>query len=91
MQEHASLILQKNHALALDMIAQIRILTNSPETFEGLARLFVESIRVGYNGVDIVADTYRQSSIKTLERKKRGDSAKVLIKSLQSKIPPNSS
>ena len=89
MQEHDSTILQENHALVLDMIAQICTMSNIPETFGGLAQLFVESIPVGYNRVDIVADTYRQSSIKTLERKKRGDSAKLLIKSLQSKIPPD--
>jgi hypothetical protein len=36
--------------------------------------------------VDIVADTYTELSIKTVERKKRGTSSKILIQSSKSKI-----
>ena len=35
----------------------------------------------------MVADTYRELSIKTAERAKRGDSENILIKSIKSKIP----
>ena len=52
-----------------------------------LSLRFVKSIPVEYNRVDIRADTYKELSIKNIERENRGESSKVLVKSLQSKIP----
>ena len=72
----------------LDFIAQIRVLTKEvPETFEHLALKILQSIPEGYTRVDIVADTYRASTIKTAERNKRGMASKIAIKSEKSKIP----
>ena len=61
-----------------DFIAQIRVLTKEvPETFEHLAIKILHSIPKGYLRVDIVADTYRASCIKTAEINKRGISSKI--------------
>ena len=42
---------------------------------------------VGYKRVDLVADSYRQVSIKGATRGERGTSKKVILKSVKSKIP----
>ena len=73
--------------LIVDMIAQIQTMQSIPCTYEGFAENFIKSLPTGYNRVDLIADTYKDFSIKAMERKKRGESKKVLIKSLQSKIP----
>ena len=41
----------------------------------------------GYKLIHTVADTYQKNSIKSMERKDRGDSSKILVKSAKSKIP----
>ena len=76
-------------AIVLDMIAQIQTLQGSSRTYKDFAQKFVKSLPTGYNRVDLVADTYKDFSIKSMERKNRGESSKVLIKSLQSKMPPD--
>ena len=53
----------------------------------GLAQKFVKSIPVGYKRVNIAVDTYQEFSIKKTEHENRGESSKVLVKALQSKIP----
>ena len=45
------------------------------------------SLPKGYKRVDLVADTYREISIKNGERQKRGTSARLMIHSPQSKFP----
>jgi len=70
----------------IDMIAQLRVCLDSvPKTFEQLASKFLQSLPKGYPRFDIVADTYRKTSIKSAERRKRGNSAKLLI--IKSKVP----
>ena len=70
------------------MIAQIRCyIASAPETFEDLTTKFLQSLSKGYARYDIVADTYRESSIKSVERRKCGISAKVLIGSTKSRLP----
>ena len=71
----------------IDMIAHVHIMTEIPTTFMDLAQKFVKSIPSGYTRIDIVADTYRENSIKSAERNARGISSKVIgVKSLQSKV-----
>ena len=48
---------------------------------------FLGSLPKGYKRVDLVADTYREISIKNGERQKRGTSARLIIHSSQSKLP----
>ena len=76
--------------LIIDMIAHYRVIsTNLPQTFEEWILRFLQTIQKGYKRIDIVADTYRDFSIKSGERLKRGSAAKLLIKSVQCKIPRN--
>ena len=70
----------------VDMISQLRVcLSAIPDTFEQLIWRFLQSLPEGYHRVDIVADTYRDKSIKA-ERIKRGTSSKVLIGSVKNKV-----
>ena len=72
----------------MDMIAQLRTcFTNLPSTYEELIIRFLQPIRQGYRQVHIIADTYRDGSIKSGEREKRGSAAKVIIASVKSKLP----
>ena len=69
------------------MIAQITCcIASAPQTFEDLATKFLQSLRKGYARYNIVADTYRESSIKSAERRKRGISAKKLIGTIKSRL-----
>ena len=72
----------------VDMISQLRVcLSAIPDTVEQLIWRFLQSLPKGCHRVDIVADTYRDKSIKSTERTKRGTSSKVLIGSVKSKVP----
>ena len=74
-------------AYVIDMIAQITCcIASAPQTFEDLATKFLQSLRKGYARYNIVADTYRESSIKSAERRKRGISAKKLIGTIKSRL-----
>ena len=71
----------------VDMIAQLRTcFTNLPNTHEVLIIRFLRIIPQRYRQVHIIADTYRDSSIKSGEREKRG-SAALIIASVKSKLP----
>ena len=43
----------------------------------------------GYERIDIVADTYREQSLKNPARLKRGTSSRVMVQSALSKMPRN--
>ena len=76
--------------LIVDMIAHYRVISqNLPDTFEDWIKKFLQTVHNDdkYNRIDIVADTYRNFSIKSGEREKRGSSSKILIKSVDGKIP----
>ena len=74
-------------AYVVDFIALIRTMIEIPSTFEGLAWKIIKCIPSGYPRVDLVADTYRQMSMKNAERDNRGSSSQIIIKSIQSKVP----
>ena len=74
-------------AYLVDLIVLIRTLPRTSDTYSELTQQVVQTLPVGHPRVDIVADTYRNDSIKNSERLKRGHSAKVLIKSAESKVP----
>ena len=76
-------------AFLIDMMAVIRTLTEIPENYEELTWKFMKTLPRNYYRVDIVADTYQETSIKTAERNKRGCSEKIIIQSAKSKIPRN--
>ena len=78
---------QKPPALVVDLIAVMRTMTELPQTYYKFTWKFLGSLPKGYKHVDLVADTYREISIKNGERQKRGASARLMIYSPQSKSP----
>ena len=77
-------------ALIVDMTAHYRVISqNLPDTFEGWIKKFLQTVHNNdkYNRIDIVANTYRNFSIKSGERKKRSSSSRILIKSVDGEIP----
>ena len=60
-----------------------------PDTYEDFTwRCFTfKMLSKKFDRVDIVADTYREKSIKSGEITKRGSSSKVIIGSCKSKVP----
>ena len=53
----------------IDLTAIICTMKEIAETFEGLLWQLIKLLLGGYKGVDIVADTYQESSIKCMETK----------------------
>ena len=82
---------QKSEVIAyvVDLMALVRTITNIPGTYEELTFQLIRLLPTGYKRVGIVADTYREVSIKDPERHKRGCADKVLIRSAKSKVPRN--
>lgn len=76
-----------NDVAIVDMMAILNTFTSIPKTYSDLADKFVRALPRNYFRVDIVADTYKSTSIKALERKLRGESEKIHIASLESKTP----
>ena len=74
---------RENTAYIVGLMATIRAIKEIPETFEGLAWQLIKLLPSGYKRVDIVADTYQENSIKSMERKDRGDASKILVKSVE--------
>ena len=77
----------KPSALIVDLIAAIRTMTKIQETYKLLAWKFLAALPKGYYRIDLVADTYRDISIKRCERLDRGTSTRIMISSPASRIP----
>ena len=76
------------NTLIVDLIAQYRTTPKGKsKTFENLIVSLLSSLPKGHNRVDLVADCYRDFSIKAGEREKRGQSQKIFIKSCSTLIP----
>ena len=58
-----------------------------PDTYEEFNWQLLKMLPKKFDRVDIVADTYREKSIKCGEITKRGSSSKVIIGSCKSKVP----
>ena len=71
----------------IDTIAANRCIATVPETYEDLAWSLIKMVPKNYPPVDIIADTYRNSSLKNQEGNRREISEKVMIPSSKSKIP----
>ena len=72
--------------VVIDMVAMLNTIVNVPKTYNELALQFVKKLPKNYGRIDIVADSYKENSLKREEQEKRGQSEKVQISSLQSKI-----
>ena len=70
----------------IDVIAAIRCIASVPETYEDLAWSLIKMVPKNYPPVDIIADTYCNSSLKNQEGNRREISEKVMIPSSKSKI-----
>ena len=79
---------KEESTLTIDMIAQFRMIVQDlPNDFEGLIVKCLNSIPKKYNKVDIVADCYKDVSIESAEREKRGNSSKVYVRNVKRKVP----
>ena len=55
-------------------------MTELPQTYYEFTWNFLGSLPKGYKRVDLVADTYREISIKNEERQRQGTSARLMIR-----------
>ena len=76
-----------NTAVIVDFMGLVRTITHVPDTFEDLAMKIISFLPIGFKRIDLVADSYRQNSIKDAERANRGQSSRIILKSALSKIP----
>ena len=60
-----------------------------PRTYEEFFWKLISALPKGYKRIDLVADTYKNLSIKSGERSSRGSSSKVIITSAKAKLPPD--
>ena len=73
----------------LDLAAIVRSTVKVPDTFEELAIQIWKEISEKYKYIYVACDTYFPVSIKSFERKERGESNKFLIRSGKVRIPPD--
>ena len=73
-----------------DLMAALRSMVQIPVNYEELTWKLL-SFPKGFQRVNIVADTYRNASIKAGERQNRGRSGKFIIKSTKTKLSSFSS
>ena len=71
------------------LMALIRSNPGICDTYHELAFKLISALPNGYDRIDIVADTYREKSLKDPERARRGVAGKVIVQSSLSKIPRN--
>ena len=71
----------------IDLAATSRTAKNLPATFEDLAMKLLHHIPATYKVVYFECDTYKANSIKGVERKKRGNSKVLLLRSSKMKVP----
>ena len=69
--------IKENTTFEIDLIATICTMPNVPNIYEEFARNFVRS----FKQLDIVADTYRENSMKRGGRSTHGSSQKFMIAS----------
>ena len=74
---------EKPTAYLIDLIA------GSGSTYEELALKVLDRLPKNYDRIYIVADTYRQNSLKNPECTRRGTTEKVLVQSAKSRLPRN--
>ncbi len=73
----------------VDLMALTRSTPGVCDTYHELTFKIISALPKGYDRIDIVADTYRENSLKDPERARRGVPGKVIVQSSLSKIPRN--
>ena len=77
----------RRDAVVVDMMGVVNLITSVPDTYEELAKVFVNNLPKGYRRIDIAADSY--GSVRLFKRGENGDQAdKILIPSLKSRVHP---
>ena len=72
----------------VDMMGLVNNIKSIPDTYEELAKLFVDNLPKGYMRVDIVADCYR--SVRLFKNGEDGSrSEKILMPSLSARVHPD--
>ena len=79
----------RNKVYILDLAALLRSTVKVPDTFEDLAMKIYHSVPTTYTTIYVACDTYHTRSIKSPERRLRGEAEKLIIRSEKVKIPPN--
>ena len=64
----------------IDFIALVRTLTVTPKTFENFIWKAIKMLPVGCTTLHVVADSYREVSIKSAEKKKKGFTPQAYVK-----------
>ena len=78
---------KQNAAFLVDLMALIQ--TVSSVTYAELVKTLVSHLTKGYRNVVIIADNWRDNSLKNNKRDSRGVSKKVIIRSASSRILRN--
>ena len=73
-------------AHVIDGNASLYVLSPIPDNFEGVAEMVFDRLPKS-SRVDFVTDTYKENSIKSFERKRRGTSETLLISGPKTKAP----
>lgn len=68
-----SIPIAQDSAIVVDMIALVNTMSNQGKTYAEFAESFIQRIPKGYKRVDIIADTYKEGSIKCSEQNIRGE------------------
>ena len=73
-------------AHVIDGNASLYVLSPIPDNFEGVAEMVFDRLPKS-SRVDFVTDTYKENSVKSFERKRRGTSETLLISGPKTKAP----
>ena len=71
----------------INFITLVQTLTVIPKTFENFIWKIIKMLSVGCTTLHVVADSYREVSIKSAERNKREITPQVYVKSVSSNVP----
>ena len=71
-------------AYLVDLMALIRTVPGLCDTYQELTFKLIDMLPVGYKRIGIVADTYREGSLRDPERAKHGIANKVIVQSSSS-------
>ena len=80
---------EKPTAYLINLMALIRTMAGLGSTYEELALKVLDRLPKSYDRIDIVADTYRLTSLKNPECTRHGATEKVLVQSAKSRLPRN--
>ena len=78
---------EKVSNFVINFIALLQILTVIPKIFENLIWKTIKMLPARFITLHVVADSYREVSIKSVEKKKRGITPKIYVKWVSSNVP----